>query len=190
MWFIPILLIAGVAYLMTQNKSSTSTATNTSSATPTASAAPQKAVLCTSKADFVGRMETALANVDYSSLSGDSDNNTQNALIAVAAFESAWGGFTSQGVYTKTNNLFSITVGSSWTGPSYNGFRSYSTWEDSLTDFIRLMGTSYYSAARTFLLSGDGSGFFSEIKALGYDATDPQYAADLTATLADVGTYT
>ncbi len=89
-------------------------------------------------------------------------------------------------VFLKTKNLFSISVGSGWKG-HWNGkvytstagisFRSYDTLEDSMRDFVTLLHFPLYKNALQEALVGNIGGFANAIKAAGYDASEPKYAA-------------
>lgn len=90
-------------------------------------------------------------------------------------------------------NLFNIKAGSGWRGgavkvktwehdPSnvvYAYFRAYSTYVDSLTDYVRLIregaGGRYKNAWKS---RGDPEDYFVQLAAAGY-ATDPVYAQNL-----------
>lgn len=90
-------------------------------------------------------------------------------------------------VYKQTNNLFSITAWSGWSGDKWtagNGtpFRKYPTLADAMRDWVRLMHTTHYAPALTYALTNNFPAFASKLKALGYDASSPTYAADLVAT--------
>lgn len=91
-------------------------------------------------------------------------------------------GFGNGGVFKKTMNLFSITKGS-WLGPIYTSstgldFRVYDSWEESMRDWVKLItGNARYRKALSAALNNDFKGFATEIKAAGYDATNPQYAS-------------
>lgn len=95
------------------------------------------------------------------------------------------------GVFAQTQNLFSITRGG-WTGEVYkvpsNGleFRKYRSWEESMTDWVKLMHYRLYAKALTAALANDFKGFAREIKAAGYDATNPKYASALESVYATV----
>lgn len=87
-------------------------------------------------------------------------------------------------VYVKTRNLFSITKGSTWTGPVYRAgsgldFRIYRTLEESMADWVKLLHKPIYGKALAAALSGDFPMFAAEIKKAGYDASEPKYAAIL-----------
>lgn len=84
------------------------------------------------------------------------------------------------------NNLFSIKIGTGWKTGGWKGktyyikgndnFRAYDSWEDSMRDFRRLIGFDIYQKAYTAAMTGDAEGFYREIKAAGYDVSEPKYA--------------
>lgn len=104
-------------------------------------------------------------------------------LFALAHSDLETGGGTGN-VFRQTNNLFSITKGSSWKGPVYKAgtgleFRMYPDLVASIKDWVRLMHTTYYQSALSYALTGDFAGFANELKRLGYDASSKTYASDL-----------
>lgn len=108
--------------------------------------------------------------------------------LAVADVETGYG---NGNVFQQTMNLFSITRGS-WTGPVYKAasgleFRRYNSWDDSMRDFVRLMHASRYSKALAGALAGDFKTFAQELKAAGYDASQPKYAEILEARYNTIG---
>jgi len=161
------LLIAGVMILALAAKTG---------ATPTAppSASSQSAEPNSFRAEFLRRAKS----IDWQGIKIE-------AALAQSSWETGDAAKNSVFVNGKTNNLFNITKGSSWTGPVYRApsgldFRVYNSWEESMRDWVRLMHTNYYATALLKELSGDHAGFFKELKRLGYDATDKDYAAHLT----------
>ena len=69
-------------------------------------------------------------------------------IMGIANTEQSFGGSNSS-VWLKANNLFSIKKGS-WTGPTYNGWRQYSSVGESILDEGRAMGTwKYLSGVRS-----------------------------------------
>jgi len=117
-------------------------------------------------------------------------------LIAHAALETGWGKSMPRNADGSCSfNLFGIKAGASWTGAQavspttefVNGqaqtqqasFRSYASPADCLQDYASLLAARqrYASALGT---GSDASAFASGLQRGGY-ATDPQYAAKLTA---------
>lgn len=107
-------------------------------------------------------------------------------LLAVAAYESGDG----NGRYAQeANNIFSITAGSSWKGPTLKNltgsytFRKYSSWRDSVADFVKLITSlSRYNKALLAGKTGNVAAFAAELQAAGYgDPGKTTYGAELTA---------
>jgi flagellar protein FlgJ len=102
-------------------------------------------------------------------------------LAALAAHETGWG---SGNVFQRTRNLFSITKGSSWTGPVYDvpstgyTFRIYGTYAASVQDFVDLIyRLSRYAPVRN---ASSVEEFARALQAGGYgDPNDPKYAAKI-----------
>ncbi|MFC5740473.1 flagellar assembly peptidoglycan hydrolase FlgJ [Dyella tabacisoli] len=118
------------------------------------------------------------------------------ALLAQAALETGWGKHLPQrGDGSSSFNLFGIKAGSSWGGDKVSvptleyedgvavrrrdQFRAYTSPADSFADYARMVGDNpRYAAA---LGRGeDVAGFAQALRRGGY-ATDPTYAAKLTA---------
>lgn len=139
--------------------------------------------------EFIARLRPAAEAVGKQ-LGVDSDT-----LIAHAALETGWGRSLPNGADGESSfNLFGIKTGSSWKGNSvaaltleYAGgvpvqqlqqFRAYSSPEACMQDYAALLGKPRYSAA---LGTGDDAAAFAgALQRAGY-ATDPDYAAKLTA---------
>lgn len=124
--------------------------------------------------EFKKKFFAALQNVDI----GVFD---PRILYTVASLETGNG---TGGIFRKARNLFSITIGGNWKGSYYESasglkFRIYGKWEDSIKDFVRLMGIGIYKNAYEAARRKDAKQFFVELKKAGYDATSPTYAADL-----------
>ena len=118
------------------------------------------------------------------------------ALLAQAALETGWGRhLPSHGDGSSSNNLFGIKAGSSWDGDKVsvptleyeNGvavrrrdhFRAYDSPADSFADYARLLADSpRYAQA---LGQGENVAGFARALVRGGYATDPAYAAKLTA---------
>lgn len=107
-------------------------------------------------------------------------------LLAVAAYESGDG----NGRYAKeANNIFSITAGTSWKGPTLKNlsgsytFRVYSSWRESVQDFVRLItALKRYDKALAAGRSGNLAAFAAELQAAGYgDPGKTTYGAELVA---------
>ena len=115
-------------------------------------------------------------------------------MLAQAALETGWGGKEIIGRDgTRSNNLFGIKAGSSWTGPTVdvmtteyiNGqaqkvvqkFRAYGSHAESFNDYAKLInGNPRYATARAAV--ADAKAFAQGLQAAGY-ATDPNYAQKL-----------
>lgn len=129
--------------------------------------------------DFARRFLEAAARSDLKSIPA-------RFALAVSALETGWG---TGRVFLSTNNLFSITAGSSWRGVTYKAstgfvFRVYNSWEESISDFARLISTSkLYAAAYQRAIAGDAAGFFGGLQRAGYAGSDTDYAAKLGRTL-------
>lgn len=116
-------------------------------------------------------------------------------MLAQAALETGWGGKEIIGRDgTRSNNLFGIKAGSSWTGPTVdvmttefmNGqahkvvqkFRAYASHAESFADYARLINNNpRYAAVRQS--GGDSKAFAQGLQSAGY-ATDPAYADKLS----------
>lgn len=133
-----------------------------------------------SRANFHATFALKAANVDWGGI-------PWRFALAQSEVETGNG---NGGVFQRTMNLFSITdlspaPNDGWAGPVFvvpsNGlrFRSYSSWEESMRDWVKLMHWSHYSKALAAALQNDFKGFAREVKAAGYDATNPNYAAAL-----------
>lgn len=107
-------------------------------------------------------------------------------MLSVAALETGWG---TGKVFQNTNNLFSITAGSSWRGVTFKAstgfvFRVYNSWSESISDFTRLISSSkLYSSAYSFAKAGNSSAFFGALQKAGYAGSDLAYAEKLGRTL-------
>lgn len=118
------------------------------------------------------------------------------ALLAQAALETGWGKhLPSHGDGSSSFNLFGIKAGKSWGGDKVNvptleyqdgvavrkrdQFRAYQSPSDSFADFARLVADSpRYAQA---LGQGENVAGFAHALAQGGYATDPSYAAKITA---------
>lgn len=107
-------------------------------------------------------------------------------LLAVAAYESGDG----NGRYAKeANNIFSITAGTTWKGPTLKNltgtytFRVYGSWRESVQDFVRLMTRlKRYDKALAAARAGNLAAFAAELQAAGYgDPGKTTYGAELVA---------
>ncbi|MEG3192957.1 flagellar assembly peptidoglycan hydrolase FlgJ [Lysobacter sp. D1-1-M9] len=117
------------------------------------------------------------------------------ALVAQAALETGWGRRLAGGRgETSSHNLFGIKTGSRWSGERVNSathefvggvrrnertdFRAYGSIHDSFADYAQLMRNERYAGA---LAAGNDTGrFASALQQAGY-ATDPSYAAKISA---------
>ena len=117
------------------------------------------------------------------------------ALIAQAALETGWGRrLVGAGRSLNSNNLFGIKAGAHWIGQKVSAathefvdgvrvaqraaFRAYGSAAESFADYAHLLGNPRYAAARG---TGDDSHRFAQaLQQAGY-ATDPSYAAKISA---------
>lgn len=118
------------------------------------------------------------------------------SLIAQAALETGWGQHVPSGGSGSSNNLFGVKATGSWQGASVaaatleyqqgaassstQSFRSYSSLGQAVSDYVSLLqgSTALQPALGT---GGDVAAFANALQRGGY-ATDPNYAAKLTAT--------
>ena len=132
-----------------------------------------------SGSDFARKFAVAAARVDLKGI-------PPSFALSVAALETGWG---AGKVFKNTNNLFSITAGSSWRGVTFTAstgfvFRVYNSLEESIADFVRLISTSkLYGKAYDAARNGNSAGFFAGLQQAGYAGSDVQYAAKLGRTL-------
>ena len=117
-------------------------------------------------------------------------------LIAQAALETGWGQHVPSGSDGSSNNLFGVKAGGHWQGvsvaamtPEYQqgaatssrqSFRSYSSLQQGVNDYVTLLQRSA-ALAPALGTGADTAAFASALQRGGY-ATDPHYAAKLTAT--------
>lgn len=117
-------------------------------------------------------------------------------LVAQAALETGWGRHVPAARDGDAgNNLFGIKAGRSWNGerashltqefrdgrmqPERAEFRTYDSVEQSFSDYVALLrGSPRYAPA--LQAAGNNQAYASALQRAGY-ATDPQYAAKLTA---------
>lgn len=117
-------------------------------------------------------------------------------LVAQAALETGWGRHVPQaGDGEAGNNLFGIKAGRSWNGDRASHltqefregrmqteraeFRTYDSIEQSFSDYVALLrGSPRYAPA--LAVAGNNQAYATALQRAGY-ATDPQYAAKLTA---------
>lgn len=146
------------------------------------------------RSDFIARIWDA-ANKEAAS-----NGWSRDALITQGAEESDWGRSQLASVY---NNLFGFKADASWkaagkpfvnlpTTEYQNGklvntkadFRVYGSWDESISDLIRLLSTypRYAKVKEAALALGQGKGdlttYFTLLKASGYN-TDPTYDTTL-----------
>lgn len=143
---------------------------------------PPVAVKLAGKGDFVTKFKDAARAVDMKGI-------PVMFAFAVAALETGWG---TGKVFRNTNNLFSITAGSSWRGVTFQAstgftFRVYNSWTESIADFVRLISTSrLYAVAYDQARRGNADWFFGGLQKAGYAGSDTDYAAKLSRTLGGV----
>lgn len=117
-------------------------------------------------------------------------------LVAQAALETGWGRHVpTAGDGEAGNNLFGIKAGRSWNGDRASHltqefregrmqteraeFRTYDSIEQSFSDYVALLrGSPRYAPA--LAVAGNNQAYATALQRAGY-ATDPQYAAKLTA---------
>lgn len=119
-----------------------------------------------------------------------------DSLIAQAALETGWGQHVPSGSGGSSNNLFGVKAGGGWHGASVasttleylqgaplsstQSFRAYSSLEQGMNDYVSLLQGA--AGLQPALGTGaDVTAFASALQRGGY-ATDPHYAAKLTAT--------
>jgi peptidoglycan hydrolase FlgJ len=119
-----------------------------------------------------------------------------DSLIAQAALETGWGQHVPSGSDGSSNNLFGVKAGGRWQGASVaaatleyaqgaplsstQSFRSYSSLQQGVNDYVSLLKGA--ATLQPALGTGaDVAAFASALQRGGY-ATDPHYAAKLTAT--------
>lgn len=132
----------------------------------------------------------------YAQRAGAALGVAPESLIAQAALETGWGQHVPSGSGGSSNNLFGVKAGGSWQGDSVSAptseyqqgvalgsmqnFRSYSSLQQGVSDYVGLLQGS--SALQGALGTGaDVAAFANALQRGGY-ATDPHYAAKLTAT--------
>lgn len=124
------------------------------------------------------------------------------ALLAHAALETGWGASMPTGPDGRVSfNLFGVKATGNWQGEAVGSrtleftkgvaeqrverFRAYARPEDSVADYVQLIGrSSRYAGARG--TGDDVAAFASALQRGGY-ATDPRYAQKLTAVAETVG---
>ncbi|ETH86606.1 putative flagellar rod assembly protein/muramidase FlgJ [Bordetella pertussis STO1-CHOC-0018] len=147
--------------------------------------------------DFVSRMSRA-ANV-----AAQQSGVPARLILGQAALESGWGRRELRHEDGSTSyNLFGIKAGASWKGKVVNvmtteyvdgvaqklvqSFRAYSSYEESFSDYARLIGNSpRYEAAVT--QAGNEIEAARRIQEAGY-ATDPRYAEKLISIMGQLRT--
>lgn len=123
------------------------------------------------------------------------------ALVAQAALETGWGRFVLKDENGKSSyNLFNIKAGRTWTGDTVSklareyrdkdnvgfersAFRAYSSYRESIEDYIKLIKTTRYNKALEAKTDED---YIRLIYSSGY-ATDPNYVAKVTEVLRGLG---
>lgn len=124
-------------------------------------------------------------------------------IVAHAAFESGYGQLSSA-MKKGSNNLFNLTAGSSWLGPTVAGgdsnaagqpitqqWRVYPTYRASILDYWNFLGPNQnrgrYVAARNALQLGDVTQFAQQLYLAGYYELSPTlYASRLDGTFSAV----
>jgi flagellar protein FlgJ len=174
--------------------SGASSASSTASAPATAmrSPAPASAPAAThaQKISFVQML------MPYAQRAGAQLGIAPDSLIAQAALETGWGQHVPSDSGGSSNNLFGVKAGGGWHGASVasttleyeqgaplnstQSFRAYSSLQQGMNDYVSLLQRA--AALQPALGTGaDVTAFASALQRGGY-ATDPRYAAKLTAT--------
>lgn len=124
---------------------------------------------------------------------------TQLMIISHAAFESGWG----VALASKYGNVFNVTAGSSWKGPTTPGpdmeykdgvakhitqqWRVYDSLNDAVADYLRLLEKPRYTDAKLALLDGKPEDFIEHLHAGGYFTLSPrEYLRVFLSVLAQV----
>ncbi len=91
---------------------------------------------------FVARLEQAIATAKSKGA-----KLNKKAVIAQAALETGWGKHIPTGEGLCSNNLFGITKGSTWLGPTVRAnnrdWRVYASWSDCLVDYSKVIARLY-----------------------------------------------
>jgi flagellar protein FlgJ len=132
----------------------------------------------------------------YAQRAGAALGVAPESLIAQAALETGWGQHVPSGGAGSSNNLFGVKAGGSWQGGSVSAptleyqqgvaggsmqnFRSYSSLQQGVSDYVGLLQGS--TTLQGALGTGDDVAAFANALQRGGYATDPHYAAKLTAT--------
>ena len=175
--------------------------------TPPAGPAPATAAGAPTTANWppASRQDFVDALLPAATAAGQKLGVDPGTLIAHAALETGWGKSMPRNADGSCSfNLFGIKAGASWTGAQavspttefVNGqpqtqqasFRSYASPADCLQDYASLLSARqrYASALGT---GADASAFAGALQRGGY-ATDPQYAAKLTAVARELKSWT
>ncbi len=132
----------------------------------------------------------------YAQRAGAALGVAPESLIAQAALETGWGQHVPSGSGGSSNNLFGVKATGSWHGAgvaaatleyqqgtassSTQSFRSYSSLQQGVSDYVNLLQGS--TTLQGALGTGDDVAAFANALQRGGYATDPHYAAKLTAT--------
>ena len=123
-------------------------------------------------------------------------------IVAHAAYESGWGSARAARYF----NVFNLTAGSAWSGPSWvdvggdsdgagnritQTWRMYSSLQECVADYWHFLGPTAnhgrYVLARAALAAGDVPTFVLELSSAGYFALSPgQYLTGLSTVLEQV----
>jgi flagellar protein FlgJ len=181
---------------LTRNRAAKAAATTGAPAESASPAATTSAPASTSdRISFVKSIEP------YATAAAGQLGVAPDTLIAQAALETGWGQHVPASGATSSSNLFGIKTGGSWQGDSVNSltsevvngqsarlpqsFRSYSSVQQGVNDYVTLLHNARYSQA---LGTGADVGAFAQGLVRGGYATDPDYAQKLQATAAAVKT--
>ena len=157
---------------------------------PTPAPAPVSSATHAQKFSFVQML------MPYAQRAGAQLGVAPDSLIAQAALETGWGQHIPSGSGGSSNNLFGVKAGGGWHGASVasttleyeqgaplsstQNFRAYSSLQQGMNDYVSLLQGA--AALQPALGTGaDVTAFASALQRGGY-ATDPHYAAKLTAT--------
>jgi flagellum-specific peptidoglycan hydrolase FlgJ len=149
--------------------------------------------------EFITGLWNAMAGIGLS-------NESKAILIGQAAYESGWGKGDGA-VYG--NNVFNVTAGPDWRGPTVGGgdtecdpitglichkitqsWRKYGSLEEAMRDmlsFLRDQNGGRYATAYQYLLDGDAVAYITELRARGYfTANASAYASAVASIQQDV----
>lgn len=106
---------------------------------------------------------------------------SRELILAQWGLETGWG---SSQAFNQGFNLAGIKVTKNWSGDKVGSYRAYSNLEESVKDYVRVMGLDYYTQVRT------ASNPYSQASALDDSpwAEDPDYGVKLRTLIPKVST--